>query len=532
MVIIMIIEICFAVVFAVSGIAALTRQYQMLQQNSYFAVRYLRWYKGALDGGKVIEIARALIGAFAVAVAFYKDTALQIFLLSLGAVLLLLTAFKANSQKKKSIKKLVVTARVKRMWAAGGVIIVLIASLAVLLNSTVSIILWSVLFLVCALPEIVALLSLLVMKPIEKCISDYYVNDAKKILRNHKNMTVIGVTGSYGKTSTKFILGRILSERYNTLVTPENYNTPMGIVITVRRDLKPQTEIFVCEMGAKRKGDIKEDCKIANPDLGVITSIGPQHLDTFGNIETVVSTKFELADWVKQKNGKMYLNGDNEYIKAKAGEYTSVTYGTSNCDCKAADIAYSPKGLTVTLNYKGEEFKVTSHLLGYHNALNIAAAVSVALDLGLTAEEIAFAVSKLKPTEHRLELKSYINGSTLIDDAYNSNPEGCLEAARVLGCFDGMKKIIVTPGLVELGDREYEANRRLGQEAAKYADVIILVGQKRSVPIAEGIKSQNFPDKNLYVVSSFKEAMGVFSPMLDSDTVILFENDLPDNYLE
>ena len=208
---IVIVEICFAAVFAVSGIAALTRQYQMLQQNSYFAVRYLRWYKGALGGSKVIEFICALVGAFAVATAFYKDTVLQLLLLSLGAVLLLLTAFKANSQNKKSIKKLVVTARVKRMWAAGGVIIVLIASLAVLLNSTVSIILWSVLFLVCALPEIVALLSLLVMKPIEKCISDYYVNDAKKILRNHKNMTVIGVTGSYGKTSTKFILGRILS---------------------------------------------------------------------------------------------------------------------------------------------------------------------------------------------------------------------------------------------------------------------------------------------------------------------------------
>ncbi len=528
----MIIKICFAAIFAVLGISALTRQYQMLQQNSYFAVRYLRWYKGAFDGGKLFEVIRALIGASAVAAAYFSSTVLQLVLLSLSAVLLIMTAVRSNSQNKKSIKRLVVTARVKRMWIAGGVIIAALAILAVFLKGTASAVLLSALFLAGALPEIVTLLSLLVMKPIEKCISNYYVNDAKKILKNHKNMTVIGVTGSYGKTSTKFILGRILSERYNTLVTPENYNTPMGIVITVRRDLKPQTEIFVCEMGAKRKGDIKEDCMIANPDLGVITSIGPQHLDTFGDIETVASTKFELADWVKSKNGKMYLNGDNEYIKAKAMDYTSVIYGTGDCDCKATHIAYSPKGLTVTLNYKGEELKVTSHLLGYHNALNIAAAVSVALDLGLTPEEIAFAVSKLKPAEHRLELKSYINGSTLIDDAYNSNPEGCLEAARVLGSFDKMKKIMVTPGLVELGQKEYEANRRLGQEAAKQSDIIILVGQKRSVPIAEGVRAQGFSEENLYVVSSFKEAVGLFSPMLDSNTVILFENDLPDNYLE
>lgn len=347
-----------------------------------------------------------------------------------------------------------------------------------------------------------------------------------------KNLKVIGITGSYGKTSTKFILGRILSEKYNTLVTPENYNTPMGIVITVRRDLKPQTEVFVCEMGAKCKGDIKEDCLIANPDMGIITTVGPQHLDTFGNIETVVSTKFELADWVKSKGGKMYLNADNEYIKAKTTEYNSVTYGTGDCDCKATDISYSPKGLTVTLNYKGISFRVTSHLLGHHNALNIAAAGAVALELGVTPEQIAYAVSKLRPVEHRLQLKPYINGCTLIDDAYNSNPDGCLEAVRVLGCFDGMKKIIVTPGLVELGEKEYDANFRLGMEAAKYCDVIILVGKKRSVPLAEGVRKQGFDEQNLYVVSDFKEAVSVFSPLCDKDTAILFENDLPDNYLE
>ncbi len=527
-----IIATCFGALAALLGIFGLTRQFQMLQQNSYFAVRYLRWYKGSFSVGRLVYIIISLLGAIGAFFAPSLDTVWSIVILAVLLVFLLIVCRRSVSQNKKSIKRLVVTARVKRMWFAAAVIIVAVAVLSVLLPDMAGAVLKAVLFLVCALPEIVTLLALFVMKPIEKSISNYYVNDAKKILRSMKNMKVIGVTGSYGKTSTKFILGRILSEKYNTLVTPENYNTPMGIVITVRRDLKPTTQVFVCEMGAKRRGDIKEDCLIADPDLGVITSIGPQHLDTFGNIETVVSTKFELADWVKQKGGKMYLNGDNEYIKQNADKYDSVTYGTSDCDCKATDITYSPKGLTVTLQYKGEEFNVTSHLLGYHNALNIAAAASVALDMGLTPKEIAYAVSKLKPVEHRLQLKPYINGSTLIDDAYNSNPEGCLEAARVLGCFDGMKKIIVTPGLVELGDKEYEANRRLGQEAAKQADIIILVGKKRSIPLAEGVRSENFPEENLYVVSSFKEAVGVFSPMCDKNTAILFENDLPDNYLE
>ncbi len=527
----LIIKAVFAALCAAFGTLALTRQYQMLQQNSYYAVRYLKWYFGAFKSSNVVQYVKAAVGAYAIAVAFTRGIFFKSLLLVLCLLLVAVTAKSARSQNKKSVKPLAVTARVKRMWTCGAVIYAVLTVLSVLLSGTASVILTAVLFALSVLPEIAVLVSLTLMRPVEKLINRYYINDAKKILKGHRNLKVIGVTGSYGKTSTKFILGRILSEKFNTLVTPENFNTPMGVVITVRRDLKPQHEIFVCEMGAKEKGNILEDCVIANPDMGVITSIGPQHLDTFGNIETVVSTKFELADWIKKKQGKMYLNADNGYIREKAAEYNSVTYGTQSADSVASDISYSPKGLTVTVNYKGESFKITSRLLGYHNALNICAAATVALDLGLTPTEIAFAVSKLKPVEHRLQMKPYLNGSVLIDDSYNSNPEGCLEATRVLGCFDGMKKILVTPGLVELGEKEYEANRRLGEEAAKHCDIIILVGQKRSVPIAEGVKAGNFPEENLYIASSFKEAVGIFSPMCDKNTAILFENDLPDNYL-
>lgn len=530
----LILKIAFAVLTAAFGTMGLTRQYQMLQQNSYFLSRYFRWYKGAFGIFDVVTLILATLGAISIALGVTDE--FSIFnAINTGVliVIVLLLGIISVNKNKKSIKKLVLTARVKRMIAAASVIFSVIAVLSVVLQGILGRIFGVVLF-VCALySPVVTVLSCIFMKPVEKAIANYYVNDAKKILREHKGLKVIGITGSYGKTSTKFILGRILNERYNTLVTPENYNTPMGVVITVRNHLRPQTEIFVCEIGAKRKGDIAEVCDIADPDLGVITSVGPQHLDTFGNIETVVSTKFELADRVKKKNGKMFLNTDNGLIKAKADDYDSVTYGTADCDCKAENITYSPSGLTLTVKAGDICFDVTSKLLGLHNALNITAAAAVALHLGLTPEEIAFAVSKLKPVEHRLELKNYIGGSTLIDDAYNSNPEGCLEAVRVLGSFEGMKKILVTPGLVELGDKEYECNRRLGVEAAKYADIIILVGKKRSIPIAEGVKeSGKFPADNLYTVSSFAEAVKLFTPMCDKNTVLLFENDLPDNYLQ
>jgi len=151
--------------------------------------------------------------------------------------------------------------------------------------------------------------------------------------------------------------------------------------------------------------------------------------------------------------------------------------------------------------------------------------------LGLTKEEIAFAVASLKSTEHRLELKNGIKGSLLIDDAYNSNPEGCIDAVHTLASFGDKKKAIITPGLIELGDKEYEYNKRLGLEAAKYCDIIIFVGKKRSVPLVDGAREENYPEDKMFVASSFREAMEIYSRFADKDWVLLIENDLPDNYL-
>ena len=174
---------------------------------------------------------------------------------------------------------------------------------------------------------------------------------------------------------------------------------------------------------------------------------------------------------------------------------------------------------------------LTSRLLGLHSIINIAGAAALAFTLGVSAEDIKFAVSSLKPTEHRLELKTSVSGSLLIDDAYNANPEGSLEAVRVLGSFDGMKKVIITPGLIELGEKEYSCNYALGLEAADKCDIIIFVGKNRSKPMVDAVNSTEFAKENLFVASSFLEAMEIYSRFADSNTVVLLENDLPDNYL-
>ena len=507
---------------ALGGMFSLQRQLQMLQLNSYFAKRYAGWLKGAFSLRSFSALVLTAAEMFFILIKPSVVAAVVIAAVSLVRIPL------SFSDRKKAIKKLVYTARVKRMAACAVVLSALLTVLPLVSDyiAAVSLLFFNITPLMC-------FAVLFVMKPAEIAVSRHYVRDAENMLHAMPNMRVIGITGSYGKTGVKYILGRLLNEKYNVLITPENFNTPMGIVRTVRENLKPQHEVFCAEMGAKKVGDIKELCDITNPDMGIITSIGYQHLDTFGSIENITDTKFELADSVKEKNGVMFLNTDNAYIRKKANGYKHISYGCNEgADFRAFDIRYDRSGLKFSISHNGEITELSSPLLGEHNAVNITGAVAVASTLGVETADIVTAVRNLKAPPHRLEMKPYIAGSVLIDDAYNSNPSGCLAAAKVLGSFVGMRRILVTPGLVELGEKEYECNKNFGAEAARNADVIILVGKKRSVPIADGIRGQGFDENNLHIVESFKAAYDLFAPMCNDRTVVMFENDLPDNYLK
>ncbi|MGN0450947.1 MAG: Mur ligase family protein [Acutalibacteraceae bacterium] len=511
---------------ALSGLFALVRQYQMLQQNSYFPSRYLPWVKDSYSVPLCIEC-----------IAFCLTSLLMSRRLFIPQLILLIAVFAARvfialRTQKKSIKKLVFTGRIKRLFAAAAILLAVFICLYVIFPKSPTGELFTILTLIFSfVSPLTALVCRMLTAPIEKLVSRWYINDAKRILREHAGLTVIGVTGSYGKTTTKFILSRILSEKYNVVATPQSFNTPMGVVRTIREKIEPQTQIFICEMGAKNVGDIKEICDIVRPKYGIITSVGEQHLETFKTVDNVFKTKFELADEVLKNGGEVFVNGDSAELIKRIDPTLYTIYGTGDFDVKAQSISYGRNGSEFTAIAAKTEIPLSSRLLGLHSVINITGAAALSLRLGVTPENIRFAVSSLKPTEHRLELKSYINGSTLIDDAYNANPEGCIEAVRVLSSFDGMKKVIVTPGLIELGAKEYDCNFALGVEAAKKCDIIILVGLNRSKPLREGAESAGFKPESLYVVKSFKEAMGVYGKIADKNTVVLLENDLPDNYL-
>ena len=455
-------------------------------------------------------------------------------------VILVYNAMKRLNTKKK----LVYTARVKRMIVTIFLITALIMILALIFLDICR--LTGVLAMLVGSQLMMNVISNLINHPVEWGVKQYYINDAKKILKGSPNLKIIGVTGSYGKTSVKFYLQTLLKDSFNVLVTPESYNTPMGVVKTIRESLKSTHEIFVCEMGARHVGDIKEICDIVHPQHGVITSIGPQHLETFFSMDNIKNTKFELADALPD-TGMLFLNGDNEYICEKASEYkNSIYYCTSLENNDPSDIRSKTEenrkvylADNIKVSQMGTDFMVTSpdgssesfqmRLIGAHNVINVAGAIAVANMLGVPLSDLKIPVRRLQSVEHRMQLREH-GLVTIIDDAYNSNPVGSKAAVETLKLFDGIR-ILVTPGMVELGDKEEEYNYRFGTYAAKCCDHILLVGKKRTKPIYDGVMSMGFSEDRIKVFDKLEEALAcAYEIKGQGHKYILLENDLPDNY--
>ena len=376
-----------------------------------------------------------------------------------------------------------------------------------------------------------------IMKPIEEKINKKYFDMAKEKVRSFDKLNIIGITGSYGKTSVKFITSTILEEKLKTLKTPESYNTPMGVSKVINGELDNTYEAFIVEMGARNIGDIEEMAQLAGPNIGILSSIGPTHLETFKNIENIMKTKYELIEGLPA-DGVAIFNYDNKYVKKLADKTfkEKIVYGikrTEEVDIYAKDVIVSEKGSTFTLGYKdGQTIEATTRLLGEHNISNILAGVAVAKVLGLSLEDIAHRINKIEPIPHRLQLITPGTGVTIIDDAFNSNPVSSKAALEVLSKFKEGRKIIITPGMIELGEDEEKENEQFGRNIAKVCDFAILVGPKRTKPIQNGIMKQGFKSENMFVVDTLDHATQVLQKLTRPKDVVLFENDLPDNYNE
>lgn len=497
--------------------------FHMLQQNSYFNGHYLKWC--IQNPGRIIFIREIFpILVFIAGWFFVKQYAFMLF----GCVYFLLFLIRPKNSYSK--KPLVVTARVKRLIVTASVLGIIIVAVIMIWQPDTRLLVIVLTVLSVLFFLYVALVNL-INRPIELWINHWYFKDAQKKMEAMPHLKVVGITGSYGKTSTKYILTKILAEKYNVLMTPESYNTTMGVIKTIRMQLKPIHEVFVCEMGAKYVGDIKEICDLVHPQYGLITSIGPQHLETFRSVENIVNTKYELAESLPDKT-KAVVNLSSPLIRENHRYDSAVTYGEQGepgVQYWAEDIVYGNAGTSFMVKSKqGLSIHLETRLLGKHNILNIVGAVAIADMLGVEPENIQFGVKKLQPVPHRLEMKPRNGNITIIDDAFNSNVEGAKSAVEVLGQFQEVQRILVTPGMIELGDKQYEYNYAFGKQAAAQCDYILLVGEKQTVPIQEGVKEAGFPAERLFVLHNLQEALTKMHELANVPSVVLLENDLPD----
>lgn len=510
----------------------------MLQDNIYNENnRYLKWVfrnkKETLVNYNYLAFFLILIGDIS------KFSHMNI-LLMLNLPLLYASFKRYNKYmrlKDQAKRPLVMTKRVKRLVLTYFLLYIIPVIIAIFNNKIAVPMLLIVLFMA-SFNYFTMLITMLINMPVEKCVFYYYMFKAKAKLRSMSNLKIVAVTGSYGKTSLKNIIKDILAMSYNCFATPKSINTLNGSMIQINNNLTKYEDVFISEMGAYVRGEIKGLCKLIKPKYGAITTIGLAHLETFGSEENIQKAKFELIESLPS-DGLAVLNMDD--IKQKTYKLKNkvrvkwVSIKDKDADLYASNIKYSKDGINFTVKFKESNETVTfeTKLLGSHNIYNILEALAFAEEFEVPFSKMQQAVKKLRPTEHRLEIRPFPD-FTQIDDAFNSNPVGAKNALEVLSFMDGYK-VVVTPGMIELGDREEELNKEFGKQIAEVADLVILVGEKKTAIIKEGLLEAGYNSDNIIVINNVRDSYLVLSELKrenKQNIIALYENDLPDSYNE
>ncbi len=518
--------------------------FQTLQLNNYKLNKFIGWFKNtngkyfsrlaimSLMSSAVILVINTLFGE-------YFDGALKwLGLMFYFAIFICFITYESKLPKKKP---LAFTSRVMRLYSVLFILayaftlgVLLLSAELVKLSGFFTTFDYMAISLSPIVLPFLTLLSALIMTPYERMRYVHYKKKSYRVLQDRKDLIKIGITGSYGKTSVKNFLTQMLAEKYIVHATPSSYNTPMGISKSVSK-LKDEDEIFIAEMGARNLGDIVELCALVEPKYAIITGIGNQHLETFRTEENIRREKFELVKSL-DSDGFAVISSDSAgsvEMMARTTKCEKVLAGIDgeNLFAKAKDINCGKGGSTFVLSIDGKDVECSTVLLGRHSISNIVVAAALAYRLGVAVEDIADAISELKPVLHRLELIENTNNITVIDDTFNASVEGTQAALETLNMFDG-RKIIITPGLVELGVREKQINKEFGARIAKVADKVYLIGQIRSAPIKDGLSESGFDENMIEVYNSLKDVKSILKKELKAGDVVLWENDLPDDYNE
>jgi UDP-N-acetylmuramoyl-tripeptide--D-alanyl-D-alanine ligase len=521
----------------------MARYYQIEEYNT---PRYLRWLAGSrgrwFPRQKAIIMLAGIIISGGLQFADVDPPALHFALWLLVAGLLCLP-----EPVKETKKTFVRTPRAMRMvGVAFGVDVVValgISALAIMgtqsgieaeLSSAAIIGFFAVLLSPLALPAANGLLY-----PIEERKRKHFLQLAHQRLKDSGAVT-IGITGSYGKTSTKTFLAHILSARYKVFPTPKSYNTEMGVSRAINEDFDPHLgyDYFIAEMGAYIPGEVGRICQLTEPQISIVTAVGPMHLERFGTLENVVKAKYEIVEGLPA-DGTAIFNGDNPYVREMAARgYPNTrilvsSEGLPEARIVAENIQEATSGLTFDVHDResDERQPFATSVIGLHNVTNILLVTAVGRHLGLALAEIAKRVATLTPAEHRLRQTVHPNGITVLDDAYSANPVGAASALNALNLHQEGRRIVITPGMVELGTVQSEENYKLGQLLAQTASDIILVGIKQTADLQRAVTESTFDPSRLLVVDTFEEARQWFQAQVRPGDTVLFLNDLPDTYL-
>jgi UDP-N-acetylmuramoyl-tripeptide--D-alanyl-D-alanine ligase len=511
--------------FAFFAFCRLLSYLHIFQQDEYDNRRFLRWLFSATAFDRRLSLALLVIGIAALVEPLGTLTGPVALLLA--SVAMAVVAATEADPRQVAKKKLAMTARARRIFILALLLAVLVGVPCIAFLPPLA---W---IIAVQLVPLGLVGGNLLLVPFERRVQLRYWREAHdKLAALHP--TVVAVTGSYGKTSVKHILGHILAMSAPTLITPGSVNTPMGVARIVRERLDARHRFFVVEMGAYGIGSIARLCRLVPPRFGIVTAIGKAHYERFKSLDTVARTKFELGEAVAATGGRLVVWDDTLSYPATADfarrhPTTLVPCGVTAGELVLQSNRATPEGVCVELLWHGVPYQLTAPLHGAHHGRNMALAFAAACTLGLAPEDVQLALRSTPQIAHRLEVKRQPNGALLIDDAYNSNPEGFSAALAVLDGLrrPGGRRILVTPGMVELGTAHEEEHRLLGAQAGRTVDVLLAVAPARIASFTAAYRAAS-PGGQIIECAGFAEAQSWLAANLMAADVALLENDLPD----
>jgi UDP-N-acetylmuramoyl-tripeptide--D-alanyl-D-alanine ligase len=499
----------------------------LFQQEEYDNGRFLNWLWR--ERGFDRRLSLGLAGLFAAQLIVREWAAPSGIFVALAGMACLIAALVERDPRKTAKKPLAMTTRAKRIYGIALALAAAIGVVAALASEWVLV--WIV--AVQAVPLTLVGANLL-LAPFEARVQRRYWNEAHDKVRR-LDPTVIAVTGSYGKTSVKHILGHVLETAAPTLITPGSVNTAMGIARIVRERLQPHHRYLVVEMGAYGIGSIRRRCALTPPKIGIISAIGKAHYERFKSLDAVSHAKFELAEAARDNGGAVIVAADTlefawprEFVERHRDIVVTVGDGDA-ADLAIRALRQDPGGIVARVTWRGVDYELRAPLYGLHQARNVALAFAAACTLGMPAEDVIASLRTVPQIAHRLEVKRQGDGAILIDDAYNSNPVGFASALALLDVLhrpDG-RRILVTPGMVELGSEHDSEHARIGRLAAEHVDVLVAVAPHRVAPLVAAF-SEAAPRREVVSCAGFAEARGWLDRNLGGRDVVLIENDLPD----